>query len=98
MKPVGVVAAVGVDAVDHRQPVADRIHGQIEHPRLLLVAAGRGLGGMRIDRDRADPVDRDHILVRRLGKVRVAFEGEEMVLTGAEGSSAGQTTRYRRVP
>lgn len=42
--------------------------------------------------------DRDHIFVRQLGKVAVAFEGEEMVLTSSEGPSAGQATRYRRVP
>ena len=55
------MAAVGIDPVDHRDPVADLVHGQRQHALLLLIAAGGCLGGMRVDRERADPGDRGDV-------------------------------------
>jgi hypothetical protein len=43
-------------------------------------------------------LDREYLMVRRWGKVRVQFEGDELVITDAEGLTAGRATRYRRVP
>src|SRR3954452_6450131 len=42
-------AAVGPDAADDRQPVADLVLRGVEHAALLFEAAGGDFGGMRVD-------------------------------------------------
>ena len=54
-------AAVGPDAVDDRQAVADLVLRDLEHAALLLERAGGDLGRVRVDGDRRDAGRRRHV-------------------------------------
>ena len=54
-------ARIGIDSGHHRQTVADLVHGQVENPSLLLDGAGMHLGGMGIDGDRGQALDRGDV-------------------------------------
>jgi hypothetical protein len=47
-------AAVGPDAVDDRQPAADLVPRDVEHPALLIEGAGGDFRRMGIDGDRGE--------------------------------------------
>ena len=59
--PCRLDAAVGPDAVDQRQPVADLVLRDGEHAALLVEAAGGDLGRMGIDRDGRYALDGGHV-------------------------------------
>ena len=59
--PRRLEAAVGPDAVDERQPLADLVLGDVEHAPLLVEAAGGDLGRMRVDGDGGDALGRRHV-------------------------------------
>ena len=76
-----LVAAIGVDAVDHRQGIAGLLHGKVEHAALLIEGAGMDLGGMGVDRDRRDAVDPGDVTQMIAGRLlvdgEVVVEGEQ---------------------
>jgi hypothetical protein len=57
----GFQAAVGPYAVDDRQPAADLVLRDVQHPALLLVATGGDLGRMGIDCKGGEPLDRGNV-------------------------------------
>ena len=69
-------------AID-RQPVADLVQGEVEHPALLVEGAGMHLGGMRVGGDRGEPAHRRDI-AQMLAEGRLV-DGEILV----EGQQAG---------
>ena len=54
----GFEAAVGPDAMDQRQSVADLVLRDLEHPALLLEGAGGDFGRMRVDGQRRNALGR----------------------------------------
>ena len=74
-------AAVGVDAVDHGDPVAHFVHGDVEDAPLFVEGARRHFRGVGIDGDGADAGHGDDIAevlaVGRLVDAEVVLEGQQ---------------------
>src|SRR6185295_13254599 len=66
----GLEAAVGPDAVDQRRGVADLAAGDVEHALLFVEGARGHLGGMRVDGDGGQTIDRGDV-AQMLPEVRL---------------------------
>src|SRR5262249_32671437 len=91
--------AVGPDAVDQRDAVADLVLRDVEHAPLLVEAAGGDLGRMRVDGDRGEALGRrdvaqvtaEALLVDR----EIVVERQQHGRDDAMGNEVGVTGHFR---